>query len=508
MPLYRRCLNAFNTSTRFKGLAYHSHGQVTVEHADAECVLARVQGTYPYKVSLHAFGEFHNPSIEAYCSCPHFADGFFCKHLWATLLAMEESAVDFDLPGSGAVHFVQAGENGRDHDNRKIIYLDEWQGVKGRGAGSPTPPAKKSGKSSLWRSQLHPIQAVHRERAQSGPHSYRETRPAPRRKEIWFYLNVATTSQRGHLNIDFFQRELLQNGNWGKIKILRIAAGELDDNFAGEDRELLELLLGNRGLNNSYYNSYGYHYGYYDSGYNGEEKFSGCTISAALYEIVLPRLCATKRFGWVEGLKKGEPMNPLDWDGGAPWEFKLRIDRDGQEKAWRIWGNLVRDGEEIDLSAPIDYLSDGLAIFPDRLAYLEQRDDASWLALLREKGPILIPFSQQNQFAEWFFNLPVLPRAELPAEMNWSQVVLDPQPRLSILKSDSNNGGKELKCRVSFDYEGQILPLRSPKAAITDRVARKVLIRNHAFENRAVAMLEELGLRKAGNREQADYDML
>ena len=63
MPLFRRCLNAFNTATRFKGLAYHSQGQVTVEHADAGRVLASVQGTYPYEVALHACGDFHNPSI-------------------------------------------------------------------------------------------------------------------------------------------------------------------------------------------------------------------------------------------------------------------------------------------------------------------------------------------------------------------------------------------------------------------------------------------------------------
>ena len=505
MPLYRRCLNAFNTATRFKGLAYHSQGQVTVEHADAGRVLASVQGTYPYEVALHACGNFHNPTMKAYCSCPHFADGFFCKHLWAVLLAVEEDAIEFDPPGSGPIHFVQAGEDLCDFDTSKIIHLDEWRGAKGNGAGSP---AKKKGKSSLWRSQLHPIQAAHSQGTQPATHAYRETRAAPRRREAWFYLNLATTKRRGHLNIDFFQRELRQNGSWGKIKILKIAAGELDHDFAGEDRELLELLLGNRGQSNSYYNGYGYGYEYYDSGYLSEEKFSGCTLSAALYEIVLPRLCATKRFGWVPGLKKDEPMRPLAWDGGAPWEFKLRIDQDGQEKAWRIWGNLVRDGEEMDLSAPVDYLSGGLLIFPGRLARLDPGDDASWLALLRENGPILIPFSQQDQFAEWYFNLPVLPQLELPAEMNWSQLLLDPKPRLSILGSESNNGGKELKCKVSFDYEGHILPLRSTKSTITDRAARKALIRNHAFEERAVTTLGELGLRKAGNREQADCDML
>lgn len=180
----------------------------------------------------------------------------------------------------------------------------------------------------------------------------------------------------------------------------------------------------------------------------------------------------------------------------------------GGEKSWRIDGKLVRDGEEEELAAPVLYLSDGLIIFPGRAARFDPGDDGSWLTMLRENGPILIPFSQQDQFAEWFYSLPALPRLELPEEMNWSQVVLDPRPRLSILKSNAKNGGKNLRCRVSFEYEGRILPLRSPKRAITDLKARRVLIRNLAFERQAVATLESLGLSEVGGRQQDTHDML
>ena len=57
----------------------------------------------------------------ALCSCPHFEDGAFCKHIWATLLAMDQRRVTAILPrGLNLLHDYDGDEYEHGHD-----YLDD-----------------------------------------------------------------------------------------------------------------------------------------------------------------------------------------------------------------------------------------------------------------------------------------------------------------------------------------------------------------------------------------------
>jgi uncharacterized Zn finger protein len=98
----------FNSGSRERGLKYYHSGYVTINHADAASVHARVTGLdsrYDVEIDI---GD--DRVVDLWCDCPYFESNGPCKHLWATLLAAEASGhltkpadtmaePDFDLFG-------------------------------------------------------------------------------------------------------------------------------------------------------------------------------------------------------------------------------------------------------------------------------------------------------------------------------------------------------------------------------------------------------------------------
>src|ERR1044071_1743929 len=85
MSLKSRFAPQFNPKIRDRGLAYFRGGAVKIlEHSDSY-VLAQVKGTLDYFVEL----SLGLSSLDVACTCPYFADGEDCKHIWATILAAD-----------------------------------------------------------------------------------------------------------------------------------------------------------------------------------------------------------------------------------------------------------------------------------------------------------------------------------------------------------------------------------------------------------------------------------
>src|ERR1044072_5232670 len=83
MSLKSRFAPQFNPKIRDRGFAYFRAGAVKIlEHFDSY-VLAQVKGTLDYFVAL----SLTLNSLDVACTCPYFADGEDCKHIWATMLA-------------------------------------------------------------------------------------------------------------------------------------------------------------------------------------------------------------------------------------------------------------------------------------------------------------------------------------------------------------------------------------------------------------------------------------
>ncbi len=86
-----------------RGESYLAGGRVRSLHQDGPVLAGVVEGSEPYRVEVRRGGEGRSELIAA-CTCPHGADGRFCKHAVAVALAgldapEEEAEVDDGLRG-------------------------------------------------------------------------------------------------------------------------------------------------------------------------------------------------------------------------------------------------------------------------------------------------------------------------------------------------------------------------------------------------------------------------
>jgi len=84
-----------------RGEAYLTEGRVRALHEDGAVLAGVVEGNEAYRVEVHRGGRGRSELIAA-CTCPHGADGRFCKHAVAVALAglqEREARDDDDLRG-------------------------------------------------------------------------------------------------------------------------------------------------------------------------------------------------------------------------------------------------------------------------------------------------------------------------------------------------------------------------------------------------------------------------
>src|SRR5678815_3941515 len=82
MSLKSRFAPQFNPKIRDRGVAYFRAGAVKILENSDHYLLARVKGTTDYFVEL----SLTLNSLDVACTCPYFASGEDCKHIWATML--------------------------------------------------------------------------------------------------------------------------------------------------------------------------------------------------------------------------------------------------------------------------------------------------------------------------------------------------------------------------------------------------------------------------------------
>ncbi len=382
-----RCSHAFAAGTRSRGLSYFSGGRVRLGPVDENGVLAYVKGSRrsPYQVVLD-WGEVEwGDELTVSCDCPEFEGGSLCKHIWATLLTLDDTGEGHWVPGSGRLEMV--ADYGFDDD----VDEDEEDGDEPDDALDEEEPddfdpfaeeetvATQEDDDLAVALRRHPLSPA------SAPRRLPEDRPAPiraprpstwaersarradvlqpkpewqrqlevvgfalekndagaveplRRREIWFQINRAVSAARGRLVIDIYQRQERKVGGLGRIKPLA-----LDDEVVSEltdprERDLARLVM-------TMPNEHGHWASGYSAGSSSRPRppVGRFSVPGPLYETVVPRLAATDRLSWWEGDEsRPEGSEPLIWDDGPAWRLALRLERT-DDRGGRLTGTLIR----------------------------------------------------------------------------------------------------------------------------------------------------------------------
>ncbi len=532
MNLARRCSQDFDGRDWRRGKEYFETGAISIHHETGTGLTATVRGTAPapYSVSLD-WSHARERTLFVYCSCPRFDDVGLCKHVAATILSADEQGFGRVVPGTGVLFLEpldvepddrsggdRYGDDADDADADWDQDARRWQTssaavasgrskkvdgehlkvprAKRRAIGQrpakPKPPAVPAWKQSLLSLDSQQTILI---RNQLENQQRRSSKP----RQIWYLLDVERTTHRGLPCVTLRQRTIKKNGEPGKLKVARLYKDDVVALPSAEDRALLGLLSGNErdeGL--------GYSYG----GYSAFNALSDFAVTPSMFEVVLPRLCASGRFGWLPANDAvgDAPVRPLAWDDGPAWRLRLDVTKTADRKHWKLDGVLERGANVADLSSALLLLAMGLVIFPDCVARFDAGTEFPWTALLRYSGPLLVPVKQEHELVEQLALLPCLPRADWPDELRWEEEKKAPRPQLTI-STPKRSWPKDLECRLTFQYGDRSVPLGGGQQAWYDRSTRRVGRRDLEAELAAKDQLLAAAAQRPTHYDREDRDL-
>ncbi len=517
MSLADRCSQEFEPRDWRRGVEYFQRGSVFLVEQRGSSFYAEVEGSAaePYEVMLD-WSEVELGSLIVECSCPRFADGANCKHIAAAILKADAAGVR--VPGRGSLSLdIRAFADDRldDPDDEYAIDGDDDDEWNDFGKSAPGAAPRRGGLAQAIVNSINTIarqsRSARRPGRSPGP-SWKQSldllrteqeseRRDPfargsgsRRKpqQLWFGLDVQRTMTRGLPYVGFLRRNVKKNGTFGKLTAARLSRSHLEEIESTEDRTLVDLLLGNEA--DTFDHPY---YGSFDYGQSAE--YQGVKIARPMFELLLPKLAATGRFGWLErGRARGDAdtVHPLAWDDGPPWQFQLEARRSADGRQWELGGRLVRGEAKEELESPLVLMKYGLVIFRDRIARLAMGEAFPWIKHFRDGGPLRVPVKQRDELLAQLVQLPAAERGEWPDELHWEEIRGVPQPRLTVSAQKEKWRGKELECRVEFMYGEWQVGADQADAAHYDSEARRVVRRDAEAETAAIIRLLEAGAKR------------
>jgi hypothetical protein len=535
-----RCRREFLPGDRDRGESYAYRGLVQLSAADEGGVGAEVTGSEPdpYLVLVDWSDAGASGAVTAHCDCLRFAGGFLCKHLWATLVAVDRAGLHRHVPGEGPLIVKWCPELDEDgalpggwaEDEAELDSEEDFDGDEDdeddldelaveyerkvtrwlsrfepsappafeTGAEPPVGRSVTAGGAGTWRQRLEAVAQGLQQGARSRPAT--GSRP-PRRQELWLQVDLAATRSCGRLTLDLHQREARAAGGMGVVKALALDEAKAATFSDAADRDAAQLLLALGAADAG-----AGRYSYYDTAYR-RTVVRNVRVPAALYASVLPRLAAAGRLVRAERPgQRPELERRLEWDGGPPWRPVLRLDA-AEGGAARLSGALARGDEVAPLSAPLLLLADGLAIFADRLALLEPGSGFAWISELRRAGSIDVPGGELADAFRRLGELPVLPELWVDDEVPVERATAAPRPVLVVEGTDgpSRGEGGRLRAELFFLYgerrvaagEARSVLIDARRSPAENEPAVRLLSRDTEAEAVAHRRLHELGAEAA-----------
>jgi superfamily II DNA or RNA helicase len=431
---------------RERGREYFQAGRVRLTEGGPEGVQAEVTGTEVYPVSLTR----EEDTVWAVCSCPFFAGGAVCKHVWAVVLAADERKALRGPYGDMPRKLKMPGA------------------AKERPQGGP-PPAP------TWRDRLNELAG----RALAGPAPVATTDG----REILYLLDIPTTLKSSRLTLRVMTGRRSPEGSWQAVTPIHLTRDAVP-RLPEPDRTLLSLLIlaaGDAG-STKWYSGYSY------------QVPTVCPIPPVAAEVLVPRLGATDRF-WTRPAKDpNEPKEqkigvPVHWDAGPPWEVWLEV-REEPGGEVRLAAALRRGDERLAGGLPLG--GSGFLLAGDRLAHLAD-GGARWAALLDPAKALRVPAAERDELLGRLLATSPLPPLDLPESLRYEEARLPPRPFLRLLPPRWLRNPP--RAELAFLYDGREVAPSSPQRGLYQPAERRLLLRDPQAEARSDARLRELGFR-------------
>ncbi|MCA9198240.1 MAG: DEAD/DEAH box helicase [Planctomycetales bacterium] len=462
------CSSNFTSGDRDRGESYFRSGSVRSLEIDGLEAEAVVYGSSRYSViiRLHRILE---GDLLVHCDCPRFADGLFCKHLWATLRELEPRVSKLQLPRTIELWDIDdedlldedldSERDGMENSDEVLEYLaqDRYR-IDQR---DPEVP------QSHWAAAIGRMTSL--PNVSKPPVPTFRTRQA---KQPVYLVNGGEWSRNSA-----FQIHLLSNPDEEcffrratEYHISLSTVGRIQDD---QERSCLQLLLAGEVTRENNY--YGYSYG-------SPTSHSSFLPETHLLPTCLPSLIKTQRFYFapIKANRFGDARLIQQY---REFQLVMRLDHNQAEQAWSLTGELQSHSDANELQVipasevELVHSDSGVVVVNETIGVTQ---DARWLKLV-QASPLSIPEEEIHSFLEAFFNVPVRPKLQLPEQLQVQETVGVPQARLEILPSETNS--RALVGDVFFEYApGCTVAKVGTKESVYSAEENTLYVRDYAAE--------------------------
>ncbi len=494
---------------RHRGQRYFQQGRVRILSIDARKVEALVSGSSRYKVQLVQEGG----DVRSTCTCPYFDRSRTCKHIWATVLAIDARSARTERgqqnqqgqqgqPGQrGQKGRGQRGQRGRgqrgnqpNQPNRNEAQVQTGEAQtqapdETQLQADPNQQNRPGGRRGLQRRRLPRKGAPARRPRRNIPlwMEVLETLPpdAPAdlpREALLYEIDEAATRESGRLALTVLEGRKRTDGSFDLVHPLQLRRAELPELPDAIDRRILPILLGaNTDPNRA------------RASVEAAPVPARWEVAADLAGDLLPLLCETGRCRVRRPPGRRGGGNVLTPDEGPPWQLWLEV-RESAKGGCSVTGSLRRSGKRIPLAEPLLLFPSGWMLTADRVSHLDAGEAFSWISLLRGSGALRVQPEWKEDLVERLVSHQPLSQIDLPKSLALEESRPPLRPHVRITQPLIQFRGL-LDAEVTFNYDDQEIPAFTPGRAIYLKDRKLLLARDSEAERRALEQLEQLDFR-------------
>ncbi|RLS58984.1 MAG: helicase SNF2 [Planctomycetota bacterium] len=496
MSLAKLFESKFRGDIRFRGAAYVQAERVAVTRVLTDELYAIVRDGVEFHTQLSR----QDGELRMFCSC--VGDGNTrdpaCKHLWATLLAVDHGHLLSSPARPGHVPpFVQEvvpslldTPFGEDDDMGGDVYIPSVTRTIAAPTQMAASPVLRTVALRDWEAKLRELKT---RMVPAVPTSSESAES--RERELFYEVDVEESLKSEMLVIQTSQRQIRASGQWGKLKPLKVRPGKLEEIEHQDDRQILAYLIGGTPDRS----------GWFAQQAEFQSALFRYRLPYELCTLLLPLMCKTERLRFI-GDEGKSPA--LTWDDGPEWTLCMALREEGEQDKWKLNGELRRGEEVMPLTDVRVIVPGGLVIAGTTISRVDDFGAFDWVRLLRSEQSLAVPGGEQRELVDQLLDMPNLPKLDLPEELRLNEIRAVPRAYLT-LKSPRTKGWRHERLTgvVEFEYEGAVVPGASSQWAIVQREQGRCILRDREAENGFWSQLKEGGFRRLLDHRQTLHDV-
>lgn len=190
-------------------------------------------------------------------------------------------------------------------------------------------------------------------------------------------------------------------------------------------------------------------------------------------------------------LRLGDSGPKLRLDEGPPWEFRLELSE--HEEHLRASGVVQRENQAINLADLELVLRDGWFIGGSTIYRLSNPDFFDWIRNLRKEGPVYFRLEDRGAYLEKLGQLSKSPELSIVSGFSdWQFESPPPIPSLDFGATDLRT--RRVGANLKFAYDTYTVDYRAPGSAVIDAEKKRFVRRDRLQEDRWVRRLQGSGM--------------